>query len=186
MASSFPVIVAYYLIWLCKSGPRKSITQTLCHELPEPAYTGENFVYDCADSCHQEGSRPWLLSIDLGWSVVNLVSKLPLYLTEAISVAPLSVLSNWEKQIDDHCVSGVVSTCVYYGNTRNMSAAELQKHDIVITTYQTVTGEYEGGTTGQSKKRKAQRSLFEVSWKVWLLRVSSSIGFDCCPSESNS
>lgn len=81
-------------------------------------------------------------------------------------VTPLSVLSNWEEQIADHCVPGTLSTYIYYGTGRNLSAAQLQKHDVVITTYQTVAGEYEEGANGQNKKRKSDRTLFEVAWKV--------------------
>jgi len=84
-----------------------------------------------------------------------------------LTVVPLSVLSNWEKQIADHCVPGSVSSCVYYGTNRAMSAADLQKYDIVITTYQTVTGEYEEGGGGKTKKKKSDRALFEVAWKVF-------------------
>jgi SWI/SNF-related matrix-associated actin-dependent regulator of chromatin subfamily A3 len=47
-----------------------------------------------------------------------------------------------------------------------MSAADLQKHDIVITTYQTVAGEYEETAVGKTKKKKSDRTLFEVAWKV--------------------
>ena len=60
-------------------------------------------------------------------------------------VAPLSVLSNWEKQIKEHCTPGTLSSCVYYGSSRRLSAAELQKYDIVITTCHTVTGEHNDG-----------------------------------------
>ena len=52
------------------------------------------------------------------------------------AVVPLSVMSNWEKQIEEHCVRGVLSSCVYYGATRSMSPQELMKYDVVITTYQ--------------------------------------------------
>jgi SWI/SNF-related matrix-associated actin-dependent regulator of chromatin subfamily A3 len=52
------------------------------------------------------------------------------------SVVPLSVISNWEKQVEEHCVRGVLSSCVYYGATRSMSPQELMQYDIVITTYQ--------------------------------------------------
>ena len=52
------------------------------------------------------------------------------------AVVPLSVMSNWEKQIEEHCVRGVLSSCVYYGATRFMSPQELMKYDVVITTYQ--------------------------------------------------
>lgn len=86
------------------------------------------------------------------------------------TVVPLSILSNWEKQITDHCVLGTLSSCVYYGSGRGLSAAELQKYDVVITTYQTVSGEYdEASDTGSGpskKKKKGEKNLFEVTWKV--------------------
>lgn len=93
-----------------------------------------------------------------------------------VLVVPLSVLSNWEKQIQDHCVPGALTYCVYYGSTRSMSAQDLQKYDVVITTYQTVAGEHENFQTnapgaseskGPSRKRKKlDSSLFGVHWKV--------------------
>lgn len=82
-------------------------------------------------------------------------------------VAPLSVLSNWEKQIEEHCTPGTLSSCVYYGSSRGLSAAELQKYDIVITTYQTVSGEHDGASAGApAKKKRTVKSLFEMQWKV--------------------
>lgn len=83
-------------------------------------------------------------------------------------VAPLSVLSNWEKQIEEHCTPGTLSSCVYYGSSRGLSAAELQTFDIVITTYQTVTGEHNDGASADApaKKKKTNKSLFEMQWKV--------------------
>ena len=51
-----------------------------------------------------------------------------------------------------------------------MSAAELQKYDIVITTYQSVTREHEtaGGAavTGNKKRKTGDRALYDVKWKV--------------------
>ncbi|CAA7259081.1 unnamed protein product [Cyclocybe aegerita] len=93
-------------------------------------------------------------------------------------VVPLSVMSNWEKQIADHCAPGSVFTCVYYGANRNISAADLQKYDIVITTYQTVAGEHEEGSNGagpSKKKKKNERNLFEVAWKRIILDEGHSI-----------
>ena len=84
-------------------------------------------------------------------------------------VLPLSVLSNWEKQIEEHCTPGTLSSCVYYGTNRGLSAAELQKYDIVITTYQTVTGEHDDGASAGApakKKKRTVKSLFEMQWKV--------------------
>jgi SWI/SNF-related matrix-associated actin-dependent regulator of chromatin subfamily A3 len=89
----------------------------------------------------------------------------------AFEVAPVSILSNWEKQISDHCVPGKVSTYLYYGNNRSISAEDLQRYDIVITTYQTIAGEHAQaeGSTGagpSKKKKKVERTLFDVAWKV--------------------
>lgn len=88
---------------------------------------------------------------------------------------PLSVLSNWEKQIEDHVQPGALTSCVYYGATRAMTTEDLKKYDIVITTYQTVTNEHAdasvapaGDDGSTKKKRKTQGSLFQLSWKVRL------------------
>jgi SWI/SNF-related matrix-associated actin-dependent regulator of chromatin subfamily A3 len=111
-----------------------------------------------------------------GFSNSTLVGKLlvafaPFYMfISDYVVVPLSVLSNWEKQIRDHVKPGALSYCVYYGATRNMSATELKKHNIVITTYQTVTKEHEsseGSASVGNKKRKINDgALFDVEWKV--------------------
>lgn len=85
------------------------------------------------------------------------------------AVVPLSVISNWEKQIQDHVKEGALSYYVYYGSGRNVSAAALQKYDVVITTYQTVTKEHETATTGgavNKKRKSSDRALFDVRWKV--------------------
>lgn len=83
-------------------------------------------------------------------------------------VVPLSVLSNWEKQIEDHVKHGALTHCVYYGAGRNMSPEQLKKYDVVITTYQIVAKEHgESGASGPSqKKQKTERALFDVRWKV--------------------
>ena len=86
---------------------------------------------------------------------------------KCVPVVPLSVLSNWEKQIQDHCMPDTLSYAVYYGTTRGMSADKLQNYDVVVTTYQTVVGEHSGSEETASKKRKkGVGSLFGVQWKV--------------------
>jgi hypothetical protein len=47
-----------------------------------------------------------------------------------------------------------------------MSPEELREMDVVITTYQTVAGEQISLDTGSVKKKKTERSLFEVQWKA--------------------
>lgn len=85
-----------------------------------------------------------------------------------VSVSPLSVLSNWEKQIEDHCTTGSLSVCMYYGTNRSMGAEALRKFDVVITTYQTVATEHFDNSSGapSKKKKKVERTLFDVEWKV--------------------
>ncbi|EMD30973.1 hypothetical protein CERSUDRAFT_120235 [Gelatoporia subvermispora B] len=94
-------------------------------------------------------------------------------------VVPLSVLSNWEKQIEDHVVDGVLTSCVYYGASRSMSPDELKKYDIVITTYQTVTKEHGDRSAGSGepskKKKKSHKGLFDVHWKRVILDEGHSI-----------
>lgn len=92
-------------------------------------------------------------------------------------VVPLSIMSNWEKQIEDHVQPGALTSCVYYGATRGMAPEDLKKYDVVITTYQTITNEHAdasataaGDGSSAKKKRKTQGSLFQVSWKVRPLR----------------
>ncbi|EJD35996.1 hypothetical protein AURDEDRAFT_117185 [Auricularia subglabra TFB-10046 SS5] len=89
-------------------------------------------------------------------------------------VCPLSVLSNWEKQIADHVQRGKLKTIVYYGPGRNTSVEELQKADVVITTYQVVTSDHgkavaaaAGVEPGPSKKKRktTDGGLTNVMWR---------------------
>lgn len=91
-------------------------------------------------------------------------------------VVPLSVLSNWEKQIQDHCVPNTLSYAVYYGPGRDLSAKALQKYDVVVTTYQTVVGENSVADEASNKKRRKDKgSLFEVQWKRVILDEGHNI-----------
>ncbi|KAL0578764.1 hypothetical protein V5O48_003262 [Marasmius crinis-equi] len=82
-------------------------------------------------------------------------------------VVPLSVLSNWEKQVEDHCAPNALSYCTYYGSSRDkLSANELKKYDVVFTTYQTVTSEHDAEDGRATKKKKIDRTLFDMRWKV--------------------
>ncbi|KAJ7287410.1 SNF2 family N-terminal domain-containing protein [Mycena rebaudengoi] len=101
----------------------------------------------------------------------------PGFSNSTLIVAPLSVISNWEKQIDDHCAPGTLSYYVYYGTKRGLSPKELTKYDVVITTYQVVAGEHdEKDSSGPSKKKKkVDRSLFEVKWKRIVLDEAHTV-----------
>ncbi|KAI0035861.1 SNF2 family N-terminal domain-containing protein [Vararia minispora EC-137] len=97
-------------------------------------------------------------------------------------VVPLSVVSNWEKQIQDHCTPGTLRYVIYYDKTRGMSPQELAKYDVVITTYQTVAGEHASaqgispnGGAPAKKKKKTLNALFVVQWKRIILDEGHNI-----------
>ncbi|KIK94979.1 hypothetical protein PAXRUDRAFT_141720 [Paxillus rubicundulus Ve08.2h10] len=105
------------------------------------------------------------------------------YSNSTLIVVPLSVMSNWEKQIEEHCVRGALSACVYYGSTRNMAPQQLMQYDVVITTYQTVAGETDPRNAVRDddedgpakKKKKSSKGLFDVKWKRIILDEGHNI-----------
>ncbi|RPD63881.1 hypothetical protein L227DRAFT_542891 [Lentinus tigrinus ALCF2SS1-6] len=96
-------------------------------------------------------------------------------------VVPLSVMSNWGKQIEDHVKPGALSYCVYYGKNRSsLTSKELKRYDVVITTYQTVTQEHDLSSVGKggappAKKQKTDKGLFDVAWKRIILDEGHNI-----------
>lgn len=94
-------------------------------------------------------------------------------------------MSNWEKQISEHCTRGTIKSCTYYGSTRSMSPAQLRAHDVVITTYQTVVADADldaprandavidvdadsddTGDGPRKRRKRGAKGLFNVKWKV--------------------
>ncbi|KZT19055.1 hypothetical protein NEOLEDRAFT_1142558 [Neolentinus lepideus HHB14362 ss-1] len=102
----------------------------------------------------------------------------PEHSKSTLIVVPLSVLSNWEKQIQDHVVEGALRYYVYYGASRSITPDQLKQFDVVITTYQVVTKEHaesgSPGATGQKRKR-SEKGLFDVPWKRIILDEGHSI-----------
>ncbi|KAG8857347.1 hypothetical protein FRB96_005834 [Tulasnella sp. 330] len=88
-------------------------------------------------------------------------------------VVPLSVLSNWTTQIDEHVAAGKITTHVYHGEGRtNVSATQLSMFDIVLTTYDVVSRDWgltAGVGVGAAKKRKTDGGVMSVKWKRVIL-----------------
>ncbi|KAF8633364.1 hypothetical protein AX17_004535 [Amanita inopinata Kibby_2008] len=104
----------------------------------------------------------------------------PDYSRTTLIVSPLSVLSNWEKQIEDHCAPDALKYIVYYGANRSLTSQELTKYDVVITTYQTVSGEYSEDARNEfpatnKKRKKSGKTLFDVQWKRIILDEGHTI-----------
>ncbi|KAI6135693.1 SNF2 family N-terminal domain-containing protein [Pisolithus croceorrhizus] len=104
------------------------------------------------------------------------------YSQATLIVVPLSVISNWEQQIEEHCRRGALTTYIYYGASRSIAADELAKYEVVITTYQTVAGEVDpnvladGHPGGRAKKKKkAETGLSDVKWKRIILDEGHNI-----------
>ncbi|XP_073437165.1 helicase-like transcription factor [Dendrobates tinctorius] len=58
-------------------------------------------------------------------------------------VCPLSVMSNWIDQFEQHVEGDVdLNIYVYYGPERSRDAATLSQQDVVLTSYSTVTHDY--------------------------------------------
>lgn len=141
-------------------------------------FEGENSNNARVDAGHEEWRSARLFENDADRYVCSLISSSRLLIN--VLVVPLSVLSNWEQQIQDHCTPGTIKYIVYHGSNRSFNSEELAKYDIVITTYQTVSGEHTrdlmNGQSGSSKKRKkSERTLFGVQWKVKVMHAWSQL-----------
>lgn len=69
-------------------------------------------------------------------------------------ICPLSVLSNWQYQFDNHVHVGLLNVYTYYGSERTKDQNLLAEQDVVLTTYQTLSSEF-------SKKTSA---LIDTLW----------------------
>jgi len=55
--------------------------------------------------------------------------------SSTLILAPLSLIKQWEQEIQDKIKSPKLSTLVYHGSDRTKDVKNLQKFDIVISTY---------------------------------------------------
>lgn len=85
-------------------------------------------------------------------------------------VAPLALIRQWEAEIANRVEkSHTLSVKVHHGPSRSKSYKDLQKHDVVVTTYQTLTSEHNEGSDS------FKTALFEVHWYRVILDEAHSI-----------
>lgn len=73
---------------------------------------------------HIAGQR-W--SVCLPWTHLKCEGE---WLLKNRPVCPLSVLSNWEKQINDHVAFGRLSSYTYHGAGKGVTSATLANYDV--------------------------------------------------------
>ncbi|XP_069474423.1 helicase-like transcription factor isoform X2 [Ambystoma mexicanum] len=71
-------------------------------------------------------------------------------------VCPLSVLSNWMEQFENHVTPDVqLNITVYYGADRNKDSAVLAQQDVVLTTYSVLSFDY---------GNRSESPLHKIKW----------------------
>ncbi|RKP06200.1 SNF2 family N-terminal domain-containing protein, partial [Thamnocephalis sphaerospora] len=89
------------------------------------------------------------------------------YSKATLIVCPLSVIGNWLTQLETHVMPGQLAWHVYHGAGKAISAEVLEKHDVVITTYQVCTHIVFAMYTLRLTKAPGQTQespLFDVNW----------------------
>jgi SNF2 family DNA or RNA helicase len=56
-------------------------------------------------------------------------------------VCPVSVMGQWEKEIEDHVKRNHLNVLKHHGPKRETKARDIAKYDVVISTYNTVSYE---------------------------------------------
>ncbi|KAI9139256.1 SNF2 family N-terminal domain-containing protein [Paraphysoderma sedebokerense] len=107
-----------------------------------------------------------ILCDDKGSPIIHNGASKPYHGKSTLIVAPMSVLDNWVKQIEDHVKPGAVSVYVYYGTDRTTKLDELGNYDIVITTYQVLAQEYRDEKV---KGRRQAQVLTKMRWRRIIL-----------------
>ncbi|KAK1824304.1 hypothetical protein LTR12_001370 [Friedmanniomyces endolithicus] len=89
-------------------------------------------------------------------------------------VAPLALIKQWEAEIKTKVTrSHALRVLVHHGASRTKSAKELQKYDVVITTYQILTSEHAGSQMLVSNGSRI--GCMGVSWYRIILDEAHSI-----------
>lgn len=103
-------------------------------------------------------------------------------------VCPMSVMGNWENQIQEHVKEGALKVYAYHGQSRSQDVDFLASCDVVVTTYDTLASDFNasGGEEAFSaaaaaassqacRKRKRTHGLMSLGWHRVVLDEAHTI-----------
>ncbi|KAH8681304.1 SNF2 family N-terminal domain-containing protein [Xylariales sp. PMI_506] len=101
-----------------------------------------------------------ILADDMGLGktlqIISLIVSQGLHKGPTLIVSPVSVLSNWEQQFNQHVQENCRPRVLVYYSGRTLTASSLRDYDVVITTYGMVTSSF--------KNTASSSQLFGVEW----------------------
>ncbi|NXN13565.1 HLTF factor, partial [Indicator maculatus] len=134
-----PNTAVYIFINMNEITPQAPLLQAKEPQLPQsllplnmsPVFSGTTSIQSVEEKCSDDGPRATLI------------------------VCPLSVLSNWMDQFEQHIHQGFqVKIYVYYGSDRSKDPSVLSGQDVVLTTYNILATDY--GVSGESPLHKVK------------------------------
>ncbi|KAK9853665.1 hypothetical protein MYU51_005015 [Penicillium brevicompactum] len=92
--------------------------------------------------------------------------------SSTLVIAPLALIKQWEAEIKDKVEdSHKLRVCLYHGTTRAKTSTTLDKYDVVITTYGTLTSEFNSSASDKAKKS----GIFALHWYRIILDEAHTI-----------
>ncbi|MBW0527051.1 hypothetical protein O181_066766 [Austropuccinia psidii MF-1] len=92
------------------------------------------------------------------WLITNSQCSMP-----TIIICTPHLITNWKSEISKHAQAGVLQAKIYHGPTNHsLSEANILQCDIIITSYNTITQEFEQTNTSTS-------CIFKINWHCIVL-----------------